>query len=874
MVKQQTTNLTPFSSAPSSVTPSPAAVSNSNQNQTTKPLPPNHSQQQSSKQTPQKTQSQQQQHHEQYQQQQKLQQQPQVQQNQQQVQKNQQQQQQQQTQQKPQIRQTQVHRHQHMLATPSPNLTTNTSSQSTLSQGQPQYFHQQQNQHIQVQQGGVSHVPPLNNPPQRNNPNASSQPVKYDEMDASNKRFAKKGQWQTPPMPVFASQPPPSTITSTTTSMGIGKPPHPPAPNTIAAPAGNTTNTPNNIDPMNIQVPDPSSLGLAMPNSSDDYARALQEAYRAGAVAAAKLSRGVGVSGGASVGNINLPPYAMSFNTTTPHNATAAAATNASAGIPPHPIATQNAPTQQQQQQHVVGVDPGNLSSLASVSMTNNTTTPITTMNTNNALANTNTNVAPMNMNLIQTPPNTGIPANSANSIVINNKHSQQQQQHQQSQQPIPMNTKVANPLAPQTTNNPPSNTTQMAGNNAHGPNTLGGVPNPISFFNSTPQQPQPPKDQQQQHALQAHVHVNVNQPKQQQVHPIHSVSIPTSALSNVQHHGVSNHQQAGGHTQQPSDLQQMNNTNVQSFTSNAMGGGSSIGMEKSRSISLPDINSYEENAGVEEAKRIKRLARNRASARLRRLRKKNLVDSYEGEVGVLETSLSKLRAHKWGVGADPEALLEALSMDRGQQTIDAEKRKELVSSILDQQREQVRNVMECQMENIVLGWIARQDNDTSNTNKSNQMVNPLTEGKVKIEEQQQDNNNSQLELISLSNELNNLLQLSPEQKKQLCAATEGVEEEMKAIETVETCLKAMSSNTWLMNEGVEECTDQFTSILSGSQMSKFLLWADHNSEAIDTLDYVNAPPANSAPASLPMFVFGIDDGPQGDDVEEAKFNL
>ena len=44
------------------------------------------------------------------------------------------------------------------------------------------------------------------------------------------------------------------------------------------------------------------------------------------------------------------------------------------------------------------------------------------------------------------------------------------------------------------------------------------------------------------------------------------------------------------------------------------------------RSVSLPDINSYAARALAEEDKRQKRLARNRASARLRRLKKKNLV--------------------------------------------------------------------------------------------------------------------------------------------------------------------------------------------------------------------------------------------------------
>jgi hypothetical protein len=49
----------------------------------------------------------------------------------------------------------------------------------------------------------------------------------------------------------------------------------------------------------------------------------------------------------------------------------------------------------------------------------------------------------------------------------------------------------------------------------------------------------------------------------------------------------------------------------------------------QSRSVSLPDMQSYAARAQAEEEKRKKRLARNRASARLRRLRKKNLVSRF-----------------------------------------------------------------------------------------------------------------------------------------------------------------------------------------------------------------------------------------------------
>jgi len=53
-------------------------------------------------------------------------------------------------------------------------------------------------------------------------------------------------------------------------------------------------------------------------------------------------------------------------------------------------------------------------------------------------------------------------------------------------------------------------------------------------------------------------------------------------------------------------------------------------------------------------------LERNRASARLRREKKKGLVETYELEVSDLETVLSKLKGHQFGRGEE-KILLDAL---------------------------------------------------------------------------------------------------------------------------------------------------------------------------------------------------------------------
>jgi hypothetical protein len=220
-------------------------------------------------------------------------------------------------------------------------------------------------------------------------------------------------------------------------------------------------------------------------------------------------------------------------------------------------------------------------------------------------------------------------------------------------------------------------------------------------------------------------------------------------------------------------------------------------------------------------------------------------VDSYEVEVGILENSLAKLRAHRWGVGTDIEALLEALSMDRGQQVIDTDKRKEILTSLITQQQEQVQTLMDCQEESMILGLVSRYNS------------------------QQGSFDNADPELHSLLSELDELLHLSDDQKKELELATNGCEDEYRASQTIDTCLSTLLATNWLMNNGIEECTKPFTSIINSGQMSKFLLWADHNSETIDQLDFVNAAPSNAPPSKGPIFVFGIDDAGQGDEADD-----
>lgn len=250
------------------------------------------------------------------------------------------------------------------------------------------------------------------------------------------------------------------------------------------------------------------------------------------------------------------------------------------------------------------------------------------------------------------------------------------------------------------------------------------------------------------------------------------------------------------------------------------------------RSLSMPDMSSYA--AEAEEEKRLKRLARNRASARLRRLRKKNLVDAYETEVGILEKTLNQLEAHEWGKDTeDHKSLLDALGMERGQQAITPEERNSIIQDILKQQMQQVDLLQQAQREQEVLAMLAAEASKD--------------EGEKKY--------GDSIEDMKMLSELQEILQLTDDQKEKMRDSTKDLDKEVEALGTVSASLQAIQKNDWLLNEGVQKITDQFTSILHKNQHSKLLLWTDANAEAVDQLDLVQVQPLQSAP----IFSFGVE---------------
>ncbi|GMH63496.1 hypothetical protein TrLO_g4020 [Triparma laevis f. longispina] len=246
------------------------------------------------------------------------------------------------------------------------------------------------------------------------------------------------------------------------------------------------------------------------------------------------------------------------------------------------------------------------------------------------------------------------------------------------------------------------------------------------------------------------------------------------------------------------------------------------------RSASLNDLTSKK---SIDEEKRRKRLARNRASARLRRLRKKNLVESYESEVGVLEGSLKKLKQHTWG-SSDPNLLTTALSMDRGSQILSADSRSTLIRGILEQELEHVENILDEQLDQLVLLELSQ--------NASNPTNDP--------------------EKKKVFSELHGVLNLTQAQVQKLGAS--NAHKTRTQISTVALTISSLLSSPWLHNPGVETTIQKFVKILNPGQVQKFLLWVDNNSESVEKLNYVEA---NGNVQRGPVFYFG------GEEMEEEE---
>ncbi|CAI5725291.1 unnamed protein product [Hyaloperonospora brassicae] len=249
------------------------------------------------------------------------------------------------------------------------------------------------------------------------------------------------------------------------------------------------------------------------------------------------------------------------------------------------------------------------------------------------------------------------------------------------------------------------------------------------------------------------------------------------------------------------------------------------IGSEDIKQIMrTPDLLSIYQKLQEEDDRRQRRLERNRASARVRREKKKGMVETYEGEVSKLESALNVLQKHEFGTGNARE-LATALEYSSG---------------------EHLRNALLCKdakMELMarILGQHSRNTDAIRRANAENQALIAVA------------SNNSEL-FLSLRKQLG----LTDTQCQQIASLAIPASEEARKLDAILKCFSALRAHDWLYVPGIETILHQSRNTMTPHQFQKFLSWSTENHSSIDQLQFVPTASASDSENDL-TFVFSED---------------
>ncbi|DAZ94674.1 TPA: hypothetical protein N0F65_002383 [Lagenidium giganteum] len=247
------------------------------------------------------------------------------------------------------------------------------------------------------------------------------------------------------------------------------------------------------------------------------------------------------------------------------------------------------------------------------------------------------------------------------------------------------------------------------------------------------------------------------------------------------------------------------------------------MGSEEIKQIMrCPDLLSIYQKLQEEDDRRQRRLERNRASARVRREKKKGMVETYEGEVSKLENSLSLLRAHSFGTG-QAQDLITALEYSGGEYARHAmmskEAKLELLARILSQHSCNTTAVRRANMENQLLIATAMEDSD-------------------------------------MARQLRAQLGLTQQQCQQLQAMHSRVQDEARKIDAINKCFSALRVHDWLYFPGIESLLHHTRNTMNSQQFQKFLSFTSENKETIEKLQFL---PSSTGSDTELQFHFGED---------------
>lgn len=283
-----------------------------------------------------------------------------------------------------------------------------------------------------------------------------------------------------------------------------------------------------------------------------------------------------------------------------------------------------------------------------------------------------------------------------------------------------------------------------------------------------------------------------------------------------------------------------------------------------------------------DEERRQKRLARNRASARVRRMRKKTLVDAYELDVQRLEKSVQQLKAHRWGEGREA-TLREALGMDTASRPLaerahSAAQVRELRKSLAKQMSSHVEGMEESLLEAFVLPLVAGARSNLDPQGGSDSEIGQIEKGLADA---------LGMDPRSLPQECNPGL-YEQHLGQQNIGATELLE--LRVLSKIYRC--TLNKLPDLLNlPTVDNSLSAFVDAATQPQMAKLVSWAETNRESVGQLPVCETERnelgafaarkystsmdclGNRAKSDLLLFAFGgsveQDDNEEGMQVEE-----
>ena len=258
------------------------------------------------------------------------------------------------------------------------------------------------------------------------------------------------------------------------------------------------------------------------------------------------------------------------------------------------------------------------------------------------------------------------------------------------------------------------------------------------------------------------------------------------------------------------------------------------------RIISCPEFLDVYENLHTDDERKGRRLARNRASARLRRQRKRLMTDILEVNVKKLEKQIETIKSMNVAAEKLNPMKMSNLGVDMNHPDFqDTQRRETVVYDILKNLRANIDCLCADAFRLAVLGWVG------GNPEVCRSSWQAFDHDRVQYRE-----------IEELRKELISVLELSPGQVEQLgnLEKEHGGAHEFSFAVFLKQSLFMCSEQRLHQHPLLDSIMSDFINLCQDGQKKKFLTWSAKNVIAINSLNFCdNNPPKNQSRALLTL---------------------